>query len=208
MKKSLMLGATLLMGLSLAACGNSNASDSKSSSSSSSTSSTAASSNKAKITRSDFDNVQIGDLLQQSEGGMTIEEAKQKFGDPKSTTSSTTDDIQTDVYTWTGVDGKLAASMILSFANGKAFDKNLTGFKLTRKNKITLEQFNNLQNGASYNDVINELGEPDDINESLIGGTKNVIASYISGMQGDLGANMTLTFDNDALTNKSQMNLK
>ncbi|MCD2257099.1 DUF3862 domain-containing protein [Agrilactobacillus fermenti] len=190
-----------------------NTSNSSSQSSSSvqkqdSSSSSSTNNNKAKITRADFDAVKVGDLMEQGNGGLSMDEAKAKFGKPSSESSSTTQNINTNVLTWTNIDGKFGSSMILSFTDGKAFNKTLSGFKLGRKQKITLDQFNSIQNGTSYNDAIKQFGEPDGLSESLIGGNKSVTASYLTGIQGDLGANFQLTFENDALASKSQYSMK
>jgi hypothetical protein len=98
--------------------------------------------------------------------------------------------------------------MVISFTDGKAFSKDLTGFKLTRKNKIDLAQFNEVANGTSYNDVINKFGEPDNYTETLIGGDKQTMVMYTSGVKGDLGANFNITFSNDAVSGKSQASMK
>ncbi|MFC6315215.1 DUF3862 domain-containing protein [Lapidilactobacillus achengensis] len=161
-----------------------------------------------KITRAQFDAVKIGDLMNKADGGQTTDEIKKTFGKPASTSSSTTEGVKTDILTWTNVEGGLGANIIISFTDGKAFSKNLAGFKINRKNKISLADFESIANGTSYNDVIAKFGEPDSLDESLIGGTKKVIAMYMTGIKGDLGANFNITFDNDAVSGKSQSDMK
>lgn len=175
------------------------------------TSKTATSSSKkesGKITRAEFDSIKLGDLMQSGNGGAKLDELKAKFGKPSSTSSSTTNGIKTDIVTWTNVEGGWGANVIVSFTDGNAFSKNLTGFKLNRKQKISLADFEALQNGMKYSDFTAKYGDPDYYNESLIGGQKTVTAGYTSGVKGDLGANFNVTFTNDALSGKSQSNMK
>lgn len=161
-----------------------------------------------KITRADFDQIKLGDLMNQAANGDTLPALTQKFGKPDSTTTDTTNNVKTDIVTWTNVQGGFGANVIVSFTGDHAFSKNITGFKLNRKNKITLADFNALANGNAYADVIKKFGEPDGLNESLIAGEKTVIASYLTGVKGQLGANFTLTFTNDALSGKSQTDME
>lgn len=161
-----------------------------------------------KITRADFDSITLGDLMQNGNGGAKLDDLKAKFGNPSSTSSSTTNGVKTDLVTWTNVEGGLGANVIVSFTDGNAFSKNLTGFKLSRKQKITLADFNAFQDGTKYTDFISKWGQPDYYNESLIGGQKNVVAGYTSGVKGDLGSNFNVTFTNDALSGKTQSNMK
>ena len=161
-----------------------------------------------KITRAQFDAIKIGDLMKGAEGGATIDQLKQEFGEPSSSSSDTTNDVKTDLLTWDNVQGGFGANIIVSFTNGKAFGKNLTGFKLSRKQKIDLAAFNSWQNGMKYADFTSKYGQPDYYDESLIGGSKTVTAGYTSGVKGDFGATFNVTFTNDALSGKTQSNMK
>lgn len=161
-----------------------------------------------KITRKQFDAIKIGDLMSQATDGATVDELKQQFGEPKSTSSSTTQGIKTDILTWTNVEGGFGANVIVSFTDNHAFGKNITGFKFNRDKKISLDDFNSLADGTSYSDVVSKFGEPDGYNETLIGDQKTVITSYMSGVKGDLGANFNVTFTNDKVSGKSQSGMK
>lgn len=183
----------------------------KSTSKSSSSKSVASSSSKkddGKITRAQFDAIKIGDLMQQASDGVTLEELTKTFGKPASTTSSTTNDVKTDIITWTNVEGGFGANVVVGFTNNHAFSKNITGFKFSRSKKITLADFNAIATGAAYQDVVNKIGEPDGLDETLIGGSKTVIASYLSGVKGDLGANFNVTFTDDKVSGKTQSSME
>ncbi len=161
-----------------------------------------------KITRNQFDAIKLGDLLNKGTNGATVDELKKQFGEPKSTSSSTEQGVKTDILTWTNVEGGLGANIIVGFTDNHAFSKNITGFKFDRDKKISLADFNSLTDGTSYADVVSKFGEPDGYNETLIGDQKTVIADYMSGIKGDLGANFNVTFTNDKISGKSQSNME
>lgn len=53
------------------------------------------------------------------------------------------------------------------------------------------------------------MGEPDSLNESLLLGTKTVTGLWYTGIKGKAdGAFASLTFENGALTSKTQTDLK
>lgn len=182
--------------------------DSTAKSSQASKSSSSSKKDDGKITRSQFDAIKLGDLMQGAEGGATLDQLKQEFGEPSSSSSDTTNGVKTDLLTWDNVQGGFGANIIVSFTNGKAFGKNLTGFKLSRKQKIDLATFNSWQNGMKYADFTAKYGQPDYYDESLIGGSKTVTAGYTSGVKGDFGATFSVTFTNDALSGKTQSAMK
>lgn len=206
--------ALAVIGVVLGACSSDNSSKNTTTDkkSSATTSSKAATSSKkaatGKISRAQFDAIKIGDLMSGANGGATIAQLQKQFGKPSSTTTENTNGVKTDMLTWTNVDGGFGANIIVSFTNGKAFGKNLTGFKLSRKQNITLANFNSWQNGMKYAAFTAKYGQPDSYNENLIGGQKTVIGVYMSGVKGDLGANLSVTFTNGALTGKTQSNMK
>lgn len=203
MKKLVTLGVTALAALSLVGCGNSSASSSKSGSE--------ASSSKAesgKITHEQFDAIKVGDLASQGTGGDTLKSLTDKFGNPQSTSEATTSGIKTKSVTWTNVTGDFGASVIVQFVNDNAASKNLTGFKINRSNKISLADFDALQTGAGYADITKQLGEPDSYNEMVLSGVKTTAATYVTGVQGQTGANFVLTFNNDALASKTQTSME
>lgn len=186
-------------------------SNTKSSQTSKSATSATSSSTKqddGKITRAQFDAIKIGDLMSGGQGGTKLDDLTKEFGKPSSTTTDTTDNVKTDIDTWTNVEGGWGANVIVTFSNGNAVAKNLTGFKLSRKQKITLADFNGFANGLKYTDFTAKWGQPDYYDETLIGGSTTIVAGYTSGVKGDLGANFNVTFTNGALSGKTQSSMK
>ncbi|AXH04282.1 DUF3862 domain-containing protein [Lactiplantibacillus plantarum] len=192
----------LVIGGSLGSKSNSNHTDNSNKSTSAKTD------NSGKITRSQFDSIKIGDLMNNAQGGDTLDSLKKKFGKPQSTSSDTTNGVKTDVVTWTNVAGGFGANVIVSFTDNHAYDKNLTGYKLSRKQNIKLSDFESFNNGMKYSDFTAKWGQPDYYNESLINGSTTIIAGYTSGVKGGLGANFNVTFTNGALSGKTQSDMK
>lgn len=192
----------LIIGGSLGSKSNSNNTDNSNKSTSAKTD------NSGKITRSQFDSIKIGDLMNNAQGGDTLDSLKKKFGKPQSTSSDTTNGLKTDVVTWTNVAGGFGANVIVSFTDNHAYDKNLTGYKLSRKQNIKLSDFESFNNGMKYSDFTAKWGQPDYYNESLINGSTTIIAGYTSGVKGGLGANFNVTFTNGALSGKTQSDMK
>ena len=161
-----------------------------------------------KITRKQFDAVKLGDLMNKAQNGASVDELKKQFGEPESTTSSTNEGVKTDILTWTNVEGDFGTNIVIGFTDNHAFSKSITGFKFNRDKKISLADFNSLADGTAYSDVVNKFGEPDGYDETLISDQKTVIATYMSGIKGDAGANFNVTFTNDKISGKSQTSMK
>jgi hypothetical protein len=71
---------------------------------------------------------------------------------------------------------------------------------------VNKENYLKLQNGMSYQEVVNILGkEGEEMSSSDIGGTRTVMYMWKAGGFG--GANMNAMFQDDALTTKAQFGL-
>lgn len=199
MKKLITVGAALLATITLAACG--------STTSSSSGPSSAASSKSASklITRTAYSSIKLGDMGNNGDGGDTLKDLTAKYGKPESSTTATTNGIKVDGREWNNVEGGSDAKLIVSFVNEKAVGKNKTAMKTDRKNDITLDAYNKITTGTSYDDVNKQLGEPNSINESVFSGTTTLIAVY---MNKDMTQFATITFTNNAVSSKTETNLK
>lgn len=201
-KKVALVAATSLAALSLTACGASTSSQSPSSSKSTTTSVSSKSTNK--VNESNFNKIKIGS------NGSTIKQVQALFGKKASQTS----EIQVSGttaknYTWSGLEGGNTVSGIsVAFANGKAVQKTITGKKVTRSKKISQADFEKVQTGMSKSQVKKQLGEPDTFSYAVINGQSIDVFSYTTGVKGDVGANAMFTFNNDAVTTKSQSGLQ
>lgn len=202
-----VLGATALVA-SLGLTGCSNSSNSNSSSKSSKVSKK---SNDNKIIfqdkelRSKFDQIKVGEIMNQGNGGSTETEVKKLLGSPTSTSSSKTNGIKTSSHVW----NKGKVQITVAFVDHNAISKMITGFKWNgRPDKLDLKAYNHVKDGSSYDSLVKKFGEPDGLDESLIMGTRTVMATYITGVKGDAGASAVFSFSNNKLTNKTQTDLK
>lgn len=202
-KKIALVAATGLAALSLTACSASNSS--QSSSSSKSTAASSSSSKPAnKVNESNFNKIKIGS------NGSTIKQVQALFGKKASQTSEVqVSGTTAKNYTWSGLEGGNTVSGIsVAFANGKAVQKTITGKKVTRSKKISQADFEKVQTGMSKSQVKKMLGEPDTFSYAVISGQSIDVFSYTTGVKGDVGANAMFTFNNDAVTTKSQSGLQ
>lgn len=201
-KKVALVAATSLAALSLTACGASTSSQSSSSSKSTTTSVSSKSTNK--VNESNFNKIKIGS------NGSTIKQVQALFGKKASQTSEVqVSGTTAKNYTWSGLEGGNTVSGIsVAFANGKAVQKTITGKKVTRSKKISQADFEKVQTGMSKSQVKKQLGEPDTFSYAVINGQSIDVFSYTTGVKGDVGANAMFTFNNDAVTTKSQSGLQ
>lgn len=201
-KKVALVVATSLAALSLTACSASTSSQSSSSSKSATTSVSSKSTNK--VNERNFNKIKIGN------NGSTIKQVQALFGKKASQTSEVqVSGTTAKNYTWSGLEGGNTVSGIsVAFANGKAVQKTITGKKVTRSKKISQADFEKVQTGQSKSQVKKQLGEPDTFSYAMINGQSIDVFSYTTGIKGDVGANAMFTFNNDALTTKSQSGLQ
>lgn len=147
-----------------------------------------------------FDNIAVGDLMSHGDGGTTLDTVEKALGKPSSTSTTTIQGIETKNYIWS----KGGVSITVVFNGDQAVSKHITGFKFSRAPKFDLDAYNSLEDGSSYEDVVSKYGEPNDLSEMIIGGNKNVTATWITGAK---GGTITLEFTNDSLVSKAQSGL-
>lgn len=168
--------------------------------------SSSSSSNNKAITQSTafrkaFDNITVGDLMNHGDGGTTLNDVEKVLGKPSTTSTTTIQGIETKSCIWS----KGGTTITVQFSNDNVVSKGITGFKFSRAPKFTLDAYNSLVDGSSYDDIVSKYGEPDGLHEMIIGGNKNVTATWITGTK---GGTITLEFTNDGLVSKAQSNLK
>ncbi|OYS00313.1 hypothetical protein CBF68_05505 [Lactobacillus taiwanensis] len=207
MKKKYLVAATglALLGLSMSACSSNSGSKSDPAKTSQQTKKNETISQNKEL-REKFDQIKVGELSNHGEGGSTIQDVEKLLGKPNTTDTTTVDSYKTKSYIW----NKGAVTVTVQFAPDKVVTKDITGFKWGKRDeKLDLAAFNGIQDGTSYDDVVKKYGEPDSLNESLLLGTKTVTGLWYTGIKGKAdGAFASLTFENGALTSKTQTDLK
>lgn len=198
-KKNLFiaLSAVALLGIGTTACSSSSSNNSAKNSKTSTIS-------QNKDLRNKYDKIQVGELSNHGEGGYTVKQVEDLLGKPTSTSETTVTNYKVKDEIW----NKGEVTITIQTESDKVVSKDITGFKWTgRPAKLTLAAYNSLQDGASYDDVVKQYGEPDSLNESLLLGKKTQTATWLTGVKGKSGANATLTFENGQLTSKVQSDL-
>lgn len=108
--------------------------------------------------------------------------------------------IKTVLYSW---DGPGISSMNITLQDDKIMTKAQMGLVDDIAN-ITLEKYNQAQEGMSYKQVVDILGEGQILSQSEILGMDTTMYAWINKD----GSNANLTFQGDVLQLKAQFNLK
>lgn len=208
MKKKYLFAATglALLGLSLSACSSNSSSKGNSEKTTEQSKKKNETISQNKELREKFDQVKVGELSKHGEGGSTIQDVEKLLGKANTTDTTTVESYKTKSYIW----NKGAVTVTVQFEPDKVVTKDITGFKWGKRDeKLDLAAFNSIQDGATYDDIVKKYGEPDSLNESLLLGTKTVTGLWYTGIKGKAdGAFASLTFENGALTSKTQTDLK
>ena len=131
------------------------------------------------------------------------------FGKASSTTTSTVQNVSTDVYTWNKVaDGTLGSKLTVNFANDHAISKNISGLKVSRSQKLGLEAYNSIQNGQTEDTILHNLGKPNGYSETITSDTNSKTLTYSSDISGDTGANFIVSLTGDQVSGKSQTGMQ
>lgn len=157
------------------------------------------------ITKSQFNAIKLSE-----NDGTSLKNTEKQFGKkPSSTSTDTIDGIKSDMNTWDKVaNGDLGSAVTVGFSNNHAISKSIDGLKVKRANKITLSDFNSISNGMSKDNIKNKFGEPNGYSITSISGITSEDWSYTSDIKGDTGANFIITFQNDAVSGKTQTDMK
>lgn len=108
---------------------------------------------------------------------------------------------------WEGTADNSEITVQIIFEKDKATAKSIQGLSIDRKKLLTTEDFDKLQDGDSYNHVINVLGDPDDYSDS--NGIKTLTyESDLAEADPSQDAVIKIEIANNKLVYKVQQNLK
>lgn len=169
---------------------------------------------KNKMTKSDDTPAKEGVLTEEKfnkiKNGMTYDEVKSIIGSEGTVSSESGEkgsEYHTAIYEWE-TDGLFSAANF-TFQGGKLINKSQMGVTESSDVTITLDEFNKINNGMTYEEVVKIIGGDGNLlSESGEKGTEYYTVMYEYSGEGDLGANANFTFQNDKLQNKSQFGLK
>lgn len=131
---------------------------------------------------------------------MSYDEVVALLGEGTESSSSEISGIKSTMYTW---NGKGISNMNVTIQNDIVTGKAQFGLE-SMDAKVTLEQFSNIKEGMSYEEVVGIIGEGQVSSETKIFNLTSIMYEWINKD----GSNMNAIFDSDTLTMKSQFNLK
>jgi len=144
-----------------------------------------------KITYDNFLNIKMG---------QSYDDVVALLGEGKESSSSDVGGVKTIMYEWKGTGmGNLTVTIQGGVVTAKA-----QAFLQDPSAKITMDLYNKIENGMTYNQVKAILGEGELSSETKIMGSEAKIYSYINKD----GTNANFTFTNDSMDAKAQFNLK
>jgi outer membrane protein assembly factor BamE (lipoprotein component of BamABCDE complex) len=147
----------------------------------------------------------------QIQNGMTYEEVVAIIGADGEVISESGEkgtDLHTIMYEWKA-EGGFGANANFMFQGGKLANKAQFGVVESSDVTVTLDEFNQVQNGMTYEEVVTVVGgEGNMLSETGEKGTDFYTIMYDYKGKGDLGANANFTFQGGKLQNKSQFGLK
>lgn len=132
--------------------------------------------------------------------GMSYDQVKGILGDGNETSSSDISGIKTIMYTWKG---KGIDNISVTIQNDAVTNKAQVGL-MDMNAEITMDKYNQVQNGMTYEQVKEILGEGQILSETKIMDVTSIMYEYINKD----GSNANFTFDASGMSMKSQFNLK
>lgn len=132
--------------------------------------------------------------------GMTYDQVKGILGDGTEESSSGDGDLKTVSYSWKNDDGSNISVMV----QGNKVTNKAQAFLQSMDAKVTLAQYNKINNGITYDQVKAILGEGELSSQGKIMDSTSEIYSWINSD----GSNMNVTFQNNKVESKAQFELK
>lgn len=140
------------------------------------------------------------DKFMQVQMGMTYDQVKAILGDGTEESSSSIGDIKTVAYSWKNSDGSNISVML----QGDKVSTKAQAFLQKMDAKVTMDKYNKINNGMTYDQVKEILGEGQLMSQTQIMDTKGEMYSWINSG----GSNMNVTFQNGEVNMKAQFQLK
>lgn len=122
------------------------------------------------------------------------------LGEGSELSSSEVAGIKTVIYSW---NGSGFSNMNVTIQNGKVIGKAQVGLK-DPDSKVTLEKYNQVKEGMSYEEVKGILGEGTLTSQTKIMQAESLIYSWVNKD----GSNMNCAFSGSKVMTKAQINLK
>lgn len=155
----------------------------------------------ADISRSEYDLITIGDI-NNGYGGSTKSTVVKWFGSPAEISTVSINGVSRPVsqYSWKNRSASFKASQVaVQFLNGKAIGKSYTGSSTGNHHVVSKSKINQLGLGATYQAVVNQLGNPNSESDTGQGPMSGKYLTYVISQDGSA---INLSFTDDKLNQK------
>lgn len=158
------------------------------------------------------DSTITGEEFEKISNGMTYDEVVKIIGSEGTVQSETGEEgsqFHTIIYSWDGADG-WGANAMLTFQDGKLQSKAQAGVGNGSESDvtITMDEFNQLENGMTTDKVFEIIGGEGEItSQTGEEGSQYHTVTYTYYGESSMGANATLMFQGGELSSKSQFGL-
>lgn len=132
--------------------------------------------------------------------GMKYSDVVKTLGEGREQSSSEVSGIKTAIYAWNGAG---LSNMNVTIQNGIVTGKAQAGLKETNA-KVTLEKYNTIKEGMTYDQVKAVLGEGEITSQTKLMDMEGIMYSWINRD----GSNIGCMFTNGKMDSKAQFNLK
>lgn len=132
--------------------------------------------------------------------GMKYSDVVKVLGEGREQSSSEVSGIKTAIYAWNGTG---LSNMNVTIQNGIVTGKAQAGLK-DKNAKVTLEKYNTIKEGMTYDQVKAVLGEGEITSQTKIMDMEGIMYSWINRD----GSNIGCMFTNGKMDSKAQFNLK
>lgn len=153
-----------------------------------------------------YNKIKLGDLAKSGQGGSNYKKIKKILGSsPSDTSSSETSGIKTEIDSWDFDE----IAIIVTFVNHHAVGSSLTGLRWKRvKPTFNKSNFKKVSTDLTSDAILKKFGIPDEITQLLIFGKYQTKYTWLTGIKGSLGANVSIDFVNNSVSGKSQTGLR
>lgn len=155
--------------------------------------------------RAKFEKVTLAKADSGFTGGTTLEELTDLFGEPASHSTRPAGNVSLDSYVWKFDH----VAVTIDLYENSSILKTIANFAFQRDLSLSQKEYKKLQKGMTYAEVKKLLTEPDNYSQASSSDKESLQAIWISGLKTHVnGANISLSFENDQLTEMSQVGLE
>ncbi|VDC41984.1 hypothetical protein FMV2238Y02_04070 [Streptococcus canis] len=154
--------------------------------------------------RAHFEKIKLATAASEFKGGSNLEDLTALFGQPSHHEEKLAGSVTLDAYTWNFDQVTLNVNLY----QNSSIVKTISNFAFIRDLNSSQKDYQKLQKGMSYDHVKQILTEPDNYSQAFSSDKQILQATWISGLKTETnGANISLVFENNQLTEMSQVGL-